>query len=265
MQQTQQARSRTMLNKVPAVTAFFWIVTVLATAVGETAADLLSARLRVGLTNTTWLMAFLLGVALLFQFASRRYVPGIYWITVVLISIVGTLITDILVDHDNVSLRTTTILLAGGLAATFAIWYAHERTLSIHAIDSTRREAFYWLAILFTFALGAAAGDLIAESLNVAHWKFALLVAAAIGVVAIAYRRFNLNAIVAFWTAYTLIPPLGASLGDDFSQPRPDGGLGWGTISTSIVFLVAILIVVVYLAVSRRDQPRARAELKALG
>jgi uncharacterized membrane-anchored protein len=191
MQQTQPVRARTIVNKVPEVTACFWVVTVLAATVGGTAADLLSTRLRLGLTNTTWLMAFLLAVALLFQLASRRYVPGIYWITVALTSIAGTLITDIAVDHDNVSLGTTTILLAGAVAATLAIWYAQERTLSIHAIDSTRREAFYWLAILFTFALGAAAADLIAESLNVGYWKAALLLAASIGVVAIVYRLFR--------------------------------------------------------------------------
>lgn len=244
-----------MLDTVPEVTAFFWIVKVLATTVGETATDLLSDRLGLGLTNTTYLMAFLLAVALAFQLGARGYVPGIYWITVVLISIVGTLITDNLVDRYNVSLRTTTILFSIALALTFAVWHLVEKTLSIHKIDTTRREAFYWLAILFTFALGTAAGDLIAESLNVGYWKSALLVAGAIGVIAVAYYVFKLNEIVAFWCAYILTRPLGASLGDYFSQKRVDGGLQWGTITTSAVFLVAILLVVIYLSVSRRDQP----------
>jgi uncharacterized membrane-anchored protein len=206
---------------------------------------------------------FLLVTALVFQFTARLYVPATYWITVVLISVVGTLVTDNLVDHYNVTLRTTTILFSCALAATFAIWYAKERTLSIHDIDTTRREAFYWLAILFTFALGTAAGDLIAESLSVGYWKSALLFAGAIGVIAIGYYAFKLNEIVAFWAAYILTRPLGASLGDYFSQRRVDGGLQWGTITTSIVFLVAILAVVVYLTISRRDQPRAEAAIES--
>jgi uncharacterized membrane-anchored protein len=259
MPQTKQRRARTMLNKVPEVTAFFWIIKVLATTVGETAADLLSDRVGIGLTNTTYLMVFLLATALVFQFTSRRYVPAIYWIAVVLISVVGTLITDNLVDHYNVSLRTTTILFSCALGATFAIWYAKEKTLSIHEINTTRREAFYWLAILFTFALGTAAGDLIAESLAVGYWKSALMFAGAIGIIAIAYYAFKLNEIVAFWAAYILTRPLGASLGDYFSQNRADGGLQWGTITTSIVFLVSILAVVASLTISRRDQPSAQA------
>lgn len=256
MQLTEIPRTRAILNKVPEVTAFFWIIKVLATTVGETAADLLSDRLGLGLTTTTYLTAFLLAVALAFQFRARRYVPGIYWITVVLISIVGTLITDNLVDRYNVSLRTTTIVFSVALAVTFTVWYLVEKTLSIHEIDTPRREAFYWLAILFTFALGTAAGDLIAESLNVGYWKSAFLFAGAIGVVALAYYVFKLNEIVAFWCAYILTRPLGASLGDYFSQKRADGGLEWGTITTSAIFLVAILLVVIYLSISRRDQPK---------
>lgn len=242
-----------LLNKVPEVTIFFWIIKILATTVGETAADFLGVNLGLGLTVTTLLMTGLLVISLVFQFRAKGYVPGIYWLSVVLISIVGTLITDNLVDNFGVPLRTTTILFSVALAVTFAAWYASEKTLSIHTIVTRRREAFYWSAILFTFALGTAAGDLIAESLNVGYWKSALLFGGLIGLVAVAYFVFHVPEVLAFWCAYILTRPLGASVGDFLSQPRADGGLGLGTTVTSAVFLSAILGVVVYLAVSRRD------------
>ena len=153
--------TRRMLNKVPEVTLYFWVIKILCTTVGETAADYLNENLGFGLTNTTYLVGALLIAALVFQFRARKYVPGIYWLAVVLISVVGTLITDNLVDNFGVALETTTIAFSIALAVTFAAWYRSEHTLSIHTIVTTRREAFYWLAILFTFALGTAAGDLV--------------------------------------------------------------------------------------------------------
>src|SRR6267378_824560 len=150
---------RGMLNKVPEVTLFFWVIKILCTTVGETAADFLNESLHLGLTGTTLLMTGLLVVALFFQMRARKYVPGIYWLAVVLISVVGTLITDNLTDNLGVSLVATTIVFAVALTVTFLVWHAKEKTLSIHSITTTRREAFYWLAILFTFALGTAAGD----------------------------------------------------------------------------------------------------------
>jgi len=242
-----------LLNKVPQVTIFFWIIKILATTVGETAADFLGVNLGLGLTVTTVLMGVLLGVSLVFQFRAKGYVPGIYWLSVVLISIVGTLITDNLVDNFGVSLGVTTATFALAMFATFFVWYASEKTLSIHTIITAKREAFYWLAILFTFALGTAAGDLLAEGLNLGFWKSALLFAALIGAVAIAHFQFHLNEILAFWTAYVLTRPLGASLGDYMSQPVANGGLGLGTTVTSAIFLVAIASVVVYLAKTRTD------------
>src|SRR4051794_11159892 len=157
------ALGRTMLNKVPEVTVFFWLIKIMCTTVGESAADYVNETLGFGLTNTTYVAGGLLALLLAFQFRLRRYVPGVYWSTVVVISVFGTLITDNLTDGHNVPLTTTTPIFAVILAAVFAIWYAVERTLSIHTIITTRREAFYWLAILFTFALGTAAGDLVAE------------------------------------------------------------------------------------------------------
>ncbi len=198
-----------MLNKVPEITLFFWIIKVLCTTVGETAADFLNDNLGLGLTKTTFIVGALLIVTLFFQFKARRYVPGIYWLTVVLISVVGTLITDNLVDNFGVALRTTTILFSIALLATFAAWYRSEGTLSVHTIVTTKREAFYWLAILFTFALGTAAGDYVAEALNLGYLKSLVLFSAAIAVVAIAHYRFQMNAVLSFWLAYILTRPLG--------------------------------------------------------
>jgi uncharacterized membrane-anchored protein len=246
-------RGREMLNKVPEVTLYFWIIKVLCTTVGETASDYLDGNLNLGLTNTTYITGSVLIVTLFFQFRARTYVPGVYWLAVVLISVVGTQITDNLVDNFGVSLVTTTTIFSIALAVTFAAWYASERTLSIHTIYTTRREAFYWLAILFTFALGTAAGDLVAERLSLGYWVSALIFGAIIAAVWLAHVRFKVNAVLAFWIAYILTRPLGASLGDYLSQKRVDGGLGLGTTVTSVIFLSAILMVVTYLSVTRKD------------
>jgi uncharacterized membrane-anchored protein len=242
-----------MLNKVPEVTLYFWVIKILCTTVGETAADFLNTNLKLGLSGTSVVMGALLIITLAFQFRADRYIPSIYWLAVVLISIVGTLITDNLVDNFHVALETTTIVFGIALAVTFAAWYARERTLSIHTIYTTRRESFYWLAILFTFALGTAAGDLAAERLNLGYLNSALIFGAAIAVIAIAHFRFGLDAVLAFWIAYILTRPLGASLGDWLSQAPADGGLGLGTVGTSALFLLTILALVIYLQRTRRD------------
>jgi uncharacterized membrane-anchored protein len=247
------SRRRPRLNKVPEVTLYFWIIKILCTTVGETAADFLNVNMKLGLTNTTYVMSGLLVATLIFQFRARRYVPGLYWLAVVLISVVGTLVTDNLTDGLGIALAVTTVVFAVALAATFAAWYLSEKTLSIHTIFTLRREAFYWLAILFTFALGTAAGDLVAERLNLGYWLSAVLFAAMIAVVVVARFPFRLNAVLAFWIAYILTRPLGASLGDYLSQAPADGGLGLGTVGTSALFLVTILVLVVYLTITRRD------------
>jgi uncharacterized membrane-anchored protein len=245
--------AKTMFSKVPEVTVYFWIIKVLATTIGETAADFLNTNFNLGLTGTTFIMAGLLIVALFFQFRLQRYVPSVYWLAVVLISVVGTLITDNLVDNFGVSLQTTTILFAVALAISFFAWYQSEKTLSIHSIFTTKREAFYWLAVLFTFALGTAAGDLMAEGLALGYWKSALMFAGMIGVVALAHVFLKLPVIPTFWIAYILTRPLGASVGDFLSQDKTDGGLQLGTMVTSGIFLVAILAVVIFLTVTKRD------------
>jgi uncharacterized membrane-anchored protein len=242
-----------MLNKVPEVTLFFWIIKILCTTVGETAADYLNGTLNFGLTNTTYVASVLLATILFFQLNARKYIPGIYWSAVVVISVVGTLITDNLTDNAGIALTVTTPIFAAALAIVFALWYRSEKTLSIHSITTTRREAFYWLAILLTFALGTAAGDLTAEKLSLGYFVSFLLFAGLIALVAIAHKVFKLNAILSFWIAYILTRPLGASIGDYLSQPTSNGGLGLGTTVTSYVFLAVILVTVTYLAVTKRD------------
>jgi uncharacterized membrane-anchored protein len=250
----QYPSGRAMLNKVPEVTLYFWVIKILCTTVGETAADFLNDNLGLGLTNTTWVMSAVLAVVLVLQFRLRQYVPTAYWLAVVLISVVGTLITDNLTDNFGVSLVTTTLVFSVVLAATFAAWYASERTLSIHTIYTARREAFYWLAVLFTFALGTAAGDLTAERFSVGYWQSALLFGGLIAAVYVAHVRFALNAVLAFWLAYILTRPLGASIGDYLSQLRADGGLGLGTTVTSAIFLLTISAVVAFLTITKRDR-----------
>lgn len=252
MENALHAQTRTMLNKVPLVTLYFWVIKIMATTVGETAADFLNTNLNLGLTNTSILMAALLVAALVGQFRKDRYVPWIYWVAVVLISVVGTLITDNITDHFGVPLQVTTTIFAIALAATFAAWFAVEKTLSIHSIFTMRRESFYWAAILFTFALGTAAGDLVAETLKLGYLYSAMAFGAGIALVTLAHLVFKLNAVLAFWLAYILTRPFGASFGDPLSQPASNGGLGLGTVGTSALFLTVILGLVVYMTGAER-------------
>lgn len=263
----ESPKLRQMLNKVPEVTIFFWIIKVLCTTIGETAADYLNETLHFGLTGTSVVMGVLLVVVLFFQFRARKYVPSVYWLAVVLISVVGTLITDNLTDGLGVSLVTTTIVFSVLLLSTFAAWFLSEKTLSVHSISSTRREAFYWATILFTFALGTAAGDLVAEKFGLGYLTALALFAGLIALVTIGHyvskailgaehRRQSANAVLAFWLAYILTRPLGASIGDFLSQSRADGGLGLGTTATSGIFLGAILVLVLFLTLTKKDEIR---------
>ncbi len=249
---------RSAFNKVPEVTAIFWAIKIMATTVGETGADYLIFQWGLGLPMTSALMAVVLAGILLLQFRQDRYRPWIYWLAVTMVSVVGTLITDSLVDTYGVPLPVTTAVFAVALIATFAIWYARERTLSIHAIDTPSREGFYWLAILFTFALGTAAGDLMAERLGLGYLSSTLLFGAGIAVVAALWWLDIIGPVTGFWLAYVLTRPLGASFGDLLSQPVTHGGLGLGTVVTSWFFLAAILVLVAYLAVSRIDLETSR-------
>jgi uncharacterized membrane-anchored protein len=254
-------QARQMLIKVPEITVYFWAIKILCTTVGETAADYMNWNLYLGLTSTTYIMGALLAVALFFQFRGRKYVPSVYWLTVVFLSIFGTLITDNLTDVFEVKLEITTVVFSVILAIIFAAWYKAERTLSIHSIYTTRRETFYWLVIFFTFALGTAAGDLLSERFELGYLTSIGIFGALLGVIAVAHLKFKLNAVLAFWIAYILTRPFGASIGDYLSQLHQYGGLGFGTIITSVIFLVAILATVIYLTVTKKDAPRLEAEM----
>jgi uncharacterized membrane-anchored protein len=245
------------LNKVPAVTLVFWIIKIFATTVGETAADVLSTTFKLGLVMTSVIMAVLLVIALIVQFRVRTYVPTIYWITVVFISVVGTLISDNLVDNLGVTLVTTTIIFAAALVAVFICWYLSERTLSVHTIHTTRRELFYWAAILFTFSLGTSGGDLVSEAFGLGYGTALGLFAAGIALVYGLYRPHVINSVLAFWAAYILTRPLGASAGDLLTQAPSDGGLGLGRLPITAVILVVIIVLVVYLSAQERKHPPA--------
>ncbi|WP_299820941.1 hypothetical protein [uncultured Jannaschia sp.] len=246
------------VNRVPEVTPSFWLIKLMAVTMGETAADYLAVNLGLGLTATSLLMTAILAGALFLQFGQKRYVPWSYWLAVVLISIVGTLVTDNLVDNFGVSLVTTTVFFTLALAATFATWWATERTLSIHEVFTTRREAFYWLAILFTFALGTAAGDLVAEQFGLGYLGTGILFGMVIASITAGYYFLRLDGILAFWIAYIFTRPLGASFGDLLSQPVEYGGLGLGTIVTSAIFLAVIVATVVWMSVGRAHDVKAR-------
>ena len=241
-------------NRVPAVTADFWLIKLMAVTMGETAADYLAVNLGFGLTATSLIMAAVLIGALVLQFGQKRYVPWAYWLAVVLISIVGTLVTDNLVDNFHISLITTTVGFTAALAATFAVWYASEKTLSIHAIFTTKREAFYWLAILLTFALGTAAGDLVAEKFGLGYLSTGVLFGMIIASLTVGYFFLGLDPILGFWLAYIFTRPLGASFGDLLSQPTQYGGFGLGTVITSALFLAVIIAIVSYMSLPRQSK-----------
>ncbi|MGD1169878.1 hypothetical protein ACKUVQ_15715 [Mycobacterium seoulense] len=246
-----------MLSKVPEVTIWFWVIKILCTTVGESFADWINVGLGLGLTRTALFFSVVLVIVLGIQLRLNRYVPVVYWLVVVVLSVAGTLYTDILTDRQGIPLVVTSSVFAVVLAAVFGIWFARERTLSIHSIITVPRELFYWLAVLVTFALGTAVGD---WTLQVTGWGrgVSVLLPAGLIVAIIVGWRLGANAVLSFWFAYILTRPLGANLGDWFASPLFDGGLGLGYGITSVIFLAAILGSVGYLTVSRIDVIAAR-------
>ena len=242
----------TWLNKVPEVTLSFWVIKIMSTTIGETGADFLAVNAGLGQGVTRGVMGALLTLALLKQLSTRRYTPWIYWLTVVLVSVVGTQITDLLTDGLGVSLYVSTSVFAATLAVIFAVWYLVERTLSIHKIFTHRRELFYWAAILCTFALGTAAGDLATEALGLGFTWGAASFGALIAIAYFAWRMGG-NAVLTFWIGYILTRPFGAALGDLLTQAKTYGGVGMGAMWTSALFLSVIVMLV---AVAQISSPR---------
>jgi uncharacterized membrane-anchored protein len=253
LQSSAPKRALSMFNKVPQITLIFWVIKVLSTTVGETVADFLNDRMDFGLGKTSMVMSAFFLIALVIQLTRNRYIPAVYWTVVVLVSVVGTLISDNLVDNLGISLQTTTIAFSVALAIVFFTWWRSEQNLSVHSIRTTKREVFYWAAILFTFALGTSAGDLLGEASGLGYGMSALVFAALIAMTALAYYAFKIDGVLAFWIAYVLTRPLGASMGDLLSQTPQDGGIGLGTTATSAIFLFVIASLVIYLTITHKD------------
>jgi len=241
---------RSSLSKVPEVTLAFWVIKILATTVGETAADFLNTNLGIGLPRTSLIMLALLAGALTYQLILKKYIASAYWLVIVFISVVGTLITDNLTDGLGIPLLNSSIAFLLALVVVFIGWQRQEGTISIHSITTLHREIYYWLAVLFTFALGTATGDLFAEKFELGYLNSGLLFLGAIGIIFLLYRFGTIKEDIAFWLAYILTRPLGASFGDLLSQAKSAGGLGLGTTATTIAFVVAIAIAV---SVSKAD------------
>ncbi len=242
--------------KVPPISICFWIIKVLCTTVGKTAADFLNSTLHFGLNGTEVVMGSLLFVALSCQLMLKTYVPFCYWLVVVLSSIVGSLIIEDLTDNLKVPLFVSALGLSLALLATFVIWYVVEKTLSVNSIDSFRKESFSWLAILLTFALGTAFGDLAAETLNLDYLLSAAGFLTLISIVTFTHLVLKLNPIVCFWLTYVLTCPLGAMFGDYLSQSPRGGSLGLGTTVTTTIFLAVITILVIYQTVQKETATR---------
>ncbi|MGZ0787298.1 hypothetical protein DNK59_02470 [Pseudomonas sp. TKO26] len=243
------------LNKVPEVTLSFWVIKIMSTTVGETCADYLAVDAGLGQGVTSIGMALLLALALFTQLRTRAYTPWVYWLSVVLVSIVGTQVTDVLTDQLGVSLYLSTALFALLLATNLAVWYGVERSLSIRQIVTPRRELFYWATVLCTFALGTAAGDLATEALGLGFTLGVVIFAALIGVTFAAWRLGG-NAVLTFWIAYILTRPFGASLGDLLTQAKTYGGLGLGATWTSGIFLCVIFLLVTVAQIGVADRQR---------
>lgn len=257
---TTLARATTRgLNKVPEVTLWFWIIKILCTSVGESFADYINETLGFGLVNTTILFAVALAIAVGVQFRTRAYTPWIYWLTVVLVSVEGTLVTDNLTDGFGVPLWISSTGFAALLGLVFWAWWRREGTLSIHEVNTPSRESWYWLTVLVTFALGTATGDWVIE---LTRWGpgAAIMIPLGLLVATVVAWRSGANAVATFWIAYILTRPLGANIGDFLALDKSEGGLGFGTLTPSVAFLAAILGVVLYLTFSRVDQIEAREQ-----
>ena len=241
-----------VMKKVPEVTVYFWIIKLLTTAMGEATSDYLVHQLNPIIAVALGGICF--AAALVLQFSVRRYVPWVYWLTVVMVAIFGTMAADVLHIGLGIPYIVSTAFFAAALVVIFSVWYISEKTLSIHSIYTRRRELFYWATVVTTFALGTAVGDLTATTLGLGYFLSGVMFAILIAIPALAYRLLGLNEIFAFWLAYILTRPLGASFADWMGKPLNAGGLGWGSGWVSIGLTILIVGFVSYLTVTRKDQ-----------
>lgn len=240
-----------MLKKVPEVTVYFWIIKLLTTALGESTSDYLVHQIDPVIAVA--LAGIGLVAALILQFAVRRYIAWIYWLAALMVAVFGTMGADAVHIVLGISYLVSTVFFSVALAIIFAVWYKCEKTLSIHSIYTRRRELFYWATIMATFALGTAAGDLTAGTLGLGYFLSALLFIAIIAIPAVGYLAFGLNEILAFWFAYIVTRPLGASFADWFGKPSSYTGLGFGDGPVSLVLVLLIIGFIGYLTVTHGD------------
>ena len=240
-----------VMRKVPEITVYFWILKLLTTAMGETTSDFLVNRINPVVAVA--LGGVCLVVALILQFSLRRYVAWIYWLAAVMVAIFGTMAADVLHIGLGIPYLVSTLFFSLALVVIFALWFRSEKTLSIHSIYTRRRELFYWAAVMTTFALGTAVGDMTASTMSLGYFSSGILFAILIALPALAYWRFGLNEVFAFWLAYILTRPLGASFADWIGRPRSLSGLGFGTGQISLVLTIFIVALVAYLTITRRD------------
>jgi uncharacterized membrane-anchored protein len=237
--------------RVPEITVYFWIIKALSTAMGESTSDYLVHRIHPVPAVLLGFVGFLVALAL--QFSMRRYLAWTYWFAVVMVGVFGTMAADVLHVGLGVPYIASSLFYAIVLAAVFITWQRTEQTLSIHSVDSFRREAFYWATVVATFAMGTALGDLTAYTLHLGYFVSGVIFAALILIPAIGYRWLNMNAILAFWIAYVLTRPVGASFADWLGKPHSLHGLGYGSGRVSLILTGIIFVLVAYLAITRAD------------
>lgn len=244
------------LTKVPKITVYFWIIKILSTALGEALSDYMVHRFNPYLAVIAGFMVF--AVALVWQFVQKRYIPAVYWLAVTMVAVFGTMAADVAHIEFGISYVVSTIVFAVALLVVFSLWYRNERTLSIHSVYTFRRELFYWAAVLAAFAMGTAAGDLTAYSANLGFFSSGLLFTIIFALPALAYWLFRLNVVVAFWFAYVMTRPMGASFADWMGKAHAVGGLGFGDGPVALALVIFIVIFVGYVSTTGADTPAHR-------
>ncbi len=250
--------TKQLMKKVPEITIFFWIIKLLTTAMGETTSDFLVRQLNPIIAVALGGLGLL--VALVLQLSIRRYIAAVYWFTVVMVAIFGTMAADVLHIGFGIPYIVSSSFFALALAIIFVSWYASERTLSIHSIYTRRRELFYWATVIATFALGTALGDMTATTFGLGYFSSGMLFTILFAIPALAYWLFGLNEILAFWFAYIMTRPLGASFADWMGKPQNQGGFGLGTGKVSLVLAIIIVVLVGYLTITHKDDSSGNAK-----
>ncbi|MBC7523356.1 MAG: hypothetical protein H7239_02815 [Flavobacterium sp.] len=239
-----------LINRVAGLSLLFWIVKIFSTTVGETVADYASVNLNLGLTLTTIVMGIVTILVILWNFKQKKYFPPSYWSLIVMMSIEGTLITDILVEVFTISLLTLDIIFGIAMALVFYLWYKKEQSLSIHSISNNNRERFYWIIVLTTFALGTGVGDTVSEYLQVGY-LYSLFIFGSVFILAgVLYYFKIIKDVLAFWIAFIVTRPIGASLGDLLIQDPKDGGLGISVAIINSIFFIVIIVAVTFLTIN---------------